>query len=306
MQVAASLFETAGLSLKTAAFALIAPAILFAGVALFAHGRGALGKARDATGEVRTNMLLYGFDALLVGPALAIAMGFVGAWQQRAGLPLLQPSDWSALPVWLVGFAALFIGDFIGYWRHRLEHTPFLWPAHAIHHSDERMTWTTLHRFHPINRFTTALIDTTLLAACGLPPWALVLNNLTRHWYGMFIHMDVPWTYGPLGRVFVSPVMHRWHHVRDADGAGYNFATVFSVFDQAFRTHHVPGPCDVPLGVRDAIGKGAWAQLMWPFKALWCYVLRHSGARAARTRNPGATPALYDPLGSGSRSARPE
>jgi sterol desaturase/sphingolipid hydroxylase (fatty acid hydroxylase superfamily) len=184
-------------------------------------------------------------------------------------LRLFSADAWSVFPAWLVGLVAIFAGDFIGYWRHRLEHTPFLWPAHAIHHSDTTMTWTTLFRFHPLNRLTTALIDTTGLALLGLPPWALAANLLIRHYYGMFIHMDVPWTYGPLGRVLVSPAMHRWHHIRDSDGAGVNFATVFSVFDQAFRTHHVPGPCTVPLGVRDDIGQGALAQLLWPLKALW-------------------------------------
>jgi hypothetical protein len=87
---------------------------------------------------------------------------------------------------------------------------------------------------------------------------------------------------------------------------GVNFATVFSVFDQAFGTHHAPSPCTVPLGVRDRIGKGVVGQLVWPFKVIWRYLSRHSGARVARTRNPGANAALYDPLGSGSRSARPE
>src|SRR5690606_5391533 len=127
----------------------------------------------------------------------------------------------------------------------------------------------------------------------GFPLWALIANNLARHYYGLFIHMDLPWTYGPLGRVLVSPAMHRWHHIREAKGAGANFATVFSVFDQAFGTHYVPGPCDAPLGVRDPVGKGALPQLLWPFIAVLRYLSRHSGV-------------LYDPLGSGSRSARPE
>ncbi len=65
--------------------------------------------------------------------------------------------------------------------------------------------------------------------------------------------------------MFVSPVMHRWHHARDVTGAGSNFATVFSVFDQAFRTYYVPGLCTVPLGVNDEMGKGTVGQLMYPF-----------------------------------------
>ena len=119
-----------------------------------------------------------------------------------------------------MGFIAIFAGDFVGYWRHRLEHTALLWPGHAIHHSDTAMTWTTGLRFHPINRLTTALIDTSVLALLGFPVWALIANNLVRHYYGLFIHMDLPWTYGPLGRVLVSPAMHRWHHIRVANGAG--------------------------------------------------------------------------------------
>src|SRR5690606_10744731 len=160
---------------------------------------------------------------------------------QRHGLRLLPPETWQEIPLWLSAFIAIFIGDFVGYWRHRLEHTAPLWPAHAIHHADTAMTWTTGLRFHPINRLPTALIDTSALALLGVPPEAIAINAYARHYYGLFIHMDLPWTYGALGRVFVSPAMHRWHHIRDAEGAGVNFATVFSVFDRAFRTHATPG-----------------------------------------------------------------
>jgi sterol desaturase/sphingolipid hydroxylase (fatty acid hydroxylase superfamily) len=272
-------------ALWTAFSALLWPAIVFAAIALAARGFASIQTARAATGEVRTNLILLAVDAALIAPMLALLVAAAGAWMQSNGLRFFAPHAWSALPAWLILFIAVFAGDFIGYWRHRLEHTALLWPTHAIHHSDTAMTWTTLFRFHPLNRFTTALIDTSALALLGLPPWALAANLMVRHYYGMFIHMDLPWTYGPLGRVLVSPVMHRWHHIRDSVGAGVNFATVFSVFDQAFRTHHVPGPCTVPLGVRDEIGQGALAQLIWPLKAVW-----KAGAallpetRAARTR----------------------
>jgi sterol desaturase/sphingolipid hydroxylase (fatty acid hydroxylase superfamily) len=301
-----ALMERAGASLWTAASGLIWPALGFAVLALIVRGAAAIRTARAAHEQVRINLVLLVFDTLAITPLLVLLLGFTGALLQQADLRLFSTEAWSALPVWTVGFIALFAGDFIAYWRHRLEHTPFVWPAHAIHHSDTHMTWTTGFRFHPFNRLTTALIDTTFLALLGLPLWALMLNNLVRHYYGLFIHMDLPWTYGPLNRVFVSPAMHRWHHIRDADGAGVNFATVFSVFDQAFGTYHVPGPCTVPLGVRDEIGKGAWRQLVWPFKVMWRYFSRNSGVAMGRTRNPRTNVVLDDPLGSGSRSARPE
>ena len=95
----------------------------------------------------------------------------------------------------------------------------------------------------------------------------IVANVMVRHYYGEFIHADLPWTYGPLGRLVVSPVMHRWHHARDVTGAGSNFATVFSVFDQFHGTYYVPGLCNVPLGVTDDMGKGTIGQLLYPFVA---------------------------------------
>jgi len=250
----------------TAATNLALPALIFAAIALASGGGAAIRKARNAAGEVRTNAILFGFDAIFIAPALGLMIAAAGGFIQRHGL--VAPIAWDAAPVWLVAALALFAGDFIAYWRHRLEHTGLFWPAHAIHHSDTAMTWTTGVRFHPFNRVTTALIDSGALALLGFPPWALLFNNLVRHYYGLFIHMDLPWTYGPLGRLFVSPAMHRWHHIREADGAGVNFATVFSVFDQAWRTFHLPGPCDVALGVRDPIGRGALAQLVWPVRAL--------------------------------------
>ncbi len=273
---------TAANALWIAFSALFWPAIVFAAIALAARGVAALNTARAASSEIRTNLILLAVDAALIAPLLALLLAATGAWMHAHGLAFVSEQTWAALPQWLVLFIAVFAGDFIGYWRHRLEHTPFLWPTHAIHHSDTTMTWTTLFRFHPLNRLTTAFIDTSALALLGLPPWALAANLLIRHYYGMFIHMDLAWTYGPLGRVFVSPVMHRWHHVRDADGAGVNFATVFSVFDQAFRTYHAPGPCTVALGVRDEVGQGALAQLFWPFKAVWRWSV-------ARVRAPQLT-----------------
>ncbi len=263
---------------------LIWPALGFAALALAVRGAAALRTARAAGGEVRTNMVLFVLDIVFVTPLLALLLGASGSFLQHHQLTL-PTSLWSTLPAWLVIPAAVFAGDFVAYWRHRLEHSAPLWPNHAIHHSDAAMTWTTGLRFHPLNRVTTALIDTTALALLGLPPTALIANNLVRHYYGLFIHMDLPWTYGPLGRVFVSPAMHRWHHVRDAEGAGVNFATVFSVFDQAFRTCHAPGPCTVPLGVRDDIGRGALAQLLWPLRALYGWTAR------AMTRRPEREPA---------------
>jgi sterol desaturase/sphingolipid hydroxylase (fatty acid hydroxylase superfamily) len=253
-----------GHALWIAAQLFLISAAIFGYLTLLVKGKEAWTAARRAIGEIRLNVWIYFLDALFVGPVVGLLVFAIRFVIGHTPLTLVHESAWSLIGTYGTFIAVVFVGDLVSYFRHRLEHTRLLWPSHAIHHSDTDMSWLTLARFHPINRFTTAAIDIVALAMLGFPAWALVANEIVRHYYGEFIHADLPWTYGPLGRIFVSPVMHRWHHARDVVGAGSNFATVFSVFDQAFGTYYVPGICKVPLGVVDEIGPGLWAQLRYP------------------------------------------
>ena len=264
---AIGLIQSAASALWVAAELLFYSAVWLCGLALLVKGKEAIEAARKAAKEIRLNLSILVVDVLLVAPFVGLLVGLVRAGVDHLPFGVLDGRIWDVAGRGGTLFAVVFLGDFFSYWRHRLEHTRLLWPAHAIHHSDTEMTWLTLGRFHPIDRAVTAIVDITLLALLGFPGWALVFNEIVRHYYGEFIHADFPWTYGPLGRVFVSPVMHRWHHARDVVGAGSNFATVFSVFDQAFRTYHVPGLCTVPLGVTDDIAPGLMGQLRFPLVA---------------------------------------
>jgi sterol desaturase/sphingolipid hydroxylase (fatty acid hydroxylase superfamily) len=278
-------FQSAAASLWMAVQVLLYSAVWFGALALLIKGRGALTAARRAAREVRLNLELYIIDALFIGPVVALLVKGVRLSVEYSHLELVDQTLWAQAGHGVTLAAVVFAGDFVSYWRHRLEHTRWLWPAHAVHHSDTEMSWLTLSRFHPINRFSTAAVDITGLAMLGFPAWALVANELVRHYYGEFIHADLPFTYGRLGRLFVSPVMHRWHHARDVVGSGSNFATVFSVFDQAFGTYYVPGLCTVPLGVTDEIGPGLMAQLRFPLVS-WFRALRGASVTPERRSSP--------------------
>ncbi len=241
--------------------ALFWPALFFLAIGLIVKRRALIGDMRRAVSESALNVQIMLFNLLLVAPL--IGLGGEALWRavDGLGLRLVDPEVWAGLPGWVVIAIAIFVGDFTGYWRHRLEHTRWLWPSHAVHHSDTEMTWLTLERFHPVNRVTTFLVDTAALLVLGFPPYALIANGLVRHYYGFFIHADLPWTYGTFGRVFVSPAMHRWHHCAEPRFFDANYATVFSIFDRAFGTFDLPGPCDATLGVTDAIAPTLAGQL---------------------------------------------
>lgn len=295
MPTLAALFEHALAAAVQGVVVLVLPAAFFAALAVALRGQDAVAAARQAGEEVRINLGLHFLDAIFILPVAALLVAGIAALLQRWQLVLFEPALWDALGVYPVLILVVLLGDFIGYWRHRLEHTALLWPSHAIHHSDTEMTWTTLARFHPVNRLVTTAVDSAFLLALGFPPWAIVANNVVRHYYGYFIHADLPWTYGPLGAIFVSPAMHRWHHARELRYAGTNFATVFSIFDRAFGTLSVPGPCTVPLGVQEDMGKGLRGQLAHPFKVWLEQLLARArvhpkGRRTAVPADAGQTP----------------
>jgi sterol desaturase/sphingolipid hydroxylase (fatty acid hydroxylase superfamily) len=269
LDTAATIVRDAFASLRLAAAVLAISVLFFGLVALVIKGREAVGAAIRALAEVRLNLAFYFLDALFVVPVLSVLVATLRFVVTEYSLAIGTEQFWGAAGRVVTLMAVLFVGDLISYWRHRVEHTRLFWPAHVIHHSDTDMTWLTLSRFHPINRISTAAVDVFFLALLGFPTWALVANNLVRHYYGEFIHADVPWMYGPFRKVFVSPVMHRWHHARDVKGSGSNFASVFSVIDAAFGTYYVPGLCNVPLGVTDDQypGEGVFRHLLHPFVA---------------------------------------
>lgn len=245
---------------------LAACAAVFGVLAVATKGRRAFAELKTLGGELRITVAIALFNRLTVG---LLVSGMVAAVAQRWNMHLLPVEaisratglgDWSTLVL------ALFLGDFIGYWRHRLQHTAWLWPAHAVHHGDPRLCWFSQERMHPVDELGN-LCDTLILAVLGVPFWALAANTTVRHYWGYLIHCDLPWTLGKAGLLLGSPAMHRWHHARDVEGSGHNFATMFSVFDRLFGTYHVPGPCDAPLGVREPLGRSGVAQLLHPFRA---------------------------------------
>ena len=187
-------FETSWVTLVKAASGLILPGLFFLILAILVKGRRWITDIKRALPETGLNVQIFMFNIIISIPLTVIAVTWFHGFLDNNGLIVVPAEFWASMPSWLVIFCAVFIGDFVAYWRHRIEHSPLLWPAHAVHHSDTEMTWLSLERFHPINIFTTFVIDGTALLVLGLPPFALVANNIVRHYYGYVIHADLPWT----------------------------------------------------------------------------------------------------------------
>lgn len=244
---------------------LIMPAMVFLIIQILYRREHWLSDMRQAMRETELSLKIILFNAVVSMPLISIVLTAFHTWIHDNGLILFNASSWEALPVLLVLFFALFFGDFVSYWRHRLEHTPLLWPAHAVHHSDTEVTWLTSARWHPINLLTVHGIAGGAMLIMGFPVWALLFNSMMRGYYGFFIHANLPWTYGKLGKYIVSPAMHRWHHSAEEKAFDKNFAEFFCLFDRMFGTYYLPGPCDGPLGVSDDMQPTLRSQLSFAF-----------------------------------------
>ena len=110
------------------------------------------------------------------------------------------------------------------------------------------------------------MVDVWLLFLLGFPQWAVAGAIFLRSWWGFFIHADVPWTLGALGKVLISPAAHRLHHIRDEALMGANFGNTVTLWDRLFGTYVDPaGHLDCETGIAEGT-RGLLGELGRPFE----------------------------------------
>jgi sterol desaturase/sphingolipid hydroxylase (fatty acid hydroxylase superfamily) len=142
-------------------------------------------------------------------------------------------APWTARwPTWLlivVTLAAMDGANWLAHWAdHRI--AP-LWRLHAVHHTQEELSVLTSFRAHPlVHTIGFLLAAVPVVALTGFHSLTPVIVTVYLC-LGTLTHANVPWTFGPLGRVFVSPAYHRMHHSLDCP-SGANLGVVLNVWDQ--------------------------------------------------------------------------
>jgi sterol desaturase/sphingolipid hydroxylase (fatty acid hydroxylase superfamily) len=257
--------------------ALAPAAMVFAVVTLATKRTSALAALRRAGNESALNLSLVVINSVVLASLLTL---LTDGMKTHLGLFPALGDFWLGLPELPLLVLALLIDEGTVYWRHRAEHSALLWPIHATHHSDETVTWLTLLRKHPLSHFFGNVVDSIPLILLGFPAWAVVGSTLIRTWWGYFIHADLPWTFGPVGKWLMSPAAHRLHHIDDEVLKDKNFGGFFSIYDRLFGTFDDAAQ---HLGCKTGIAGGSRSlsgELARPFEA-W---LR-------RTKRTAASPA---------------
>lgn len=192
----------------------------------------------ELTGSWRANSLVWALDAVVVGAVCAGCACTVSRWASGNGFGLLNQgveSAWLAVPAGVLGM------DLVSYFWHRANHRlSFLWRFHQAHHSDPDYTVTTALRFHPGELLLALPLRLAMIAALGLPVVAVIVFELIFASSNFFVHGNIDLSERverALGRVFVTPALHRRHHSRESRLLDSNYGTIFLFWDRMFGSY---------------------------------------------------------------------
>jgi sterol desaturase/sphingolipid hydroxylase (fatty acid hydroxylase superfamily) len=178
-------------------------------------------------------------------------------------------------PAWLAAALTLPALDLVSYGWHRANHrVALLWRFHRVHHADPAVDVSTSLRFHPGEILLSLPVRFAAIALLGAPVAGVVLFEAVFGAANALEHGNVALPArleGALGRVLVTPALHRRHHSQRAEEHDANYGTTFSVWDRAARTL-CPGDSasHFALGLPEgATGdpRGLGAMLLEPFRS---------------------------------------
>jgi sterol desaturase/sphingolipid hydroxylase (fatty acid hydroxylase superfamily) len=209
---------------------------------------------------------------LLYMTTAGVLVGGATGWLQ-AQTPVLFPAL-AAWPYWLQVILAVWVYDFVVYWRHRLEHQLFfLWPIHAVHHTTQKVDVLTTTRLHFSELMLGGILNAWITARFGVSAEAAATGFMLYLNYNYYVHTNVRIVHpGFLKYIFVSPFMHRWHHARESQACNKNFGVVFAWNDWLFGTALHPAREPNAYGIEYPPGEGVpdsyIAHQLYPLKVL--------------------------------------
>jgi sterol desaturase/sphingolipid hydroxylase (fatty acid hydroxylase superfamily) len=196
------------------------------------------------------SILFWAFN-LLMFPILYIAMDFFKDAYAFLGIPSVSAEFWQDWPLWALIIVAVVSRDFVDYWNHRFMHMKWLWPIHAIHHSDTHVNGLTTYRIHFLEAIFMDLCLVLMMSWLGMPSLSVVLARFFIILHNMYVHTNLDIEHGPFKLLLASPRYHRWHHADVPEAYGKNLANIFPIYDYIFGTYYVPGKCMEKMGAKE-------------------------------------------------------
>ena len=205
--------------------------------------------SRDALKNSATSVGWMAINWVMV-PIIYGALESTRSLYEFLGVPALPTSTWASTPWPILLLISLATKDLADYWNHRAMHTRWIWPLHAIHHSDTHVNFLTSFRIHFLESIFMGMSYVLLLSWLGIPPIIGAAGTALLTLHNAYVHIDMNFGHGPFKYLLTSPRLHRWHHADHPKAEGKNLANLFPFYDVIFGTYYLPGRCDKPVGAR--------------------------------------------------------
>jgi sterol desaturase/sphingolipid hydroxylase (fatty acid hydroxylase superfamily) len=254
------------------AAAYFAPvALVFGGARLVEVGLGLHTRSRPWLSRWFPNLTL---GAINFAMAAVLPLGSIAAavWAESEGVGLANARE---IPLAATIILALLLRGLIVFWVHLALHkVPLLWRIHRVHHLDTECDISTSFRTHPVEMLMAVASNVVVVIALGIPAWLMVILEVVDIAVAITSHADVDlpdWLETVLGRLVITPRIHRIHHSAYRPETDSNYGTTIPLWDMVFGTFR-PRPtvpvAQMQLGLEDPRGPEV-DSLSWLLRAPW-------------------------------------
>ncbi len=180
----------------------------------------------------RTNIQLFLFNSVVL--SLLSLPSLLRLAEQYAGKGLLNYVSSSVLKA-VFSFLAT---DLLLYLLHKACHRfNCLWMFHKVHHNDPYLNVSTAFRIHFLEVLIINLVKGILIVSLGIQGTWLLINEAIIVFFTLLHHTNISLRGEQvLGRIIITPYLHRVHHSILRNEHDRNYGAVLSIWDRLFGT----------------------------------------------------------------------
>jgi sterol desaturase/sphingolipid hydroxylase (fatty acid hydroxylase superfamily) len=189
----------------------------------------------------KTNTQLFVFNSILMS-LLSIPSLFIFA-ERYAGGGLL---NYISNPLWKAALSFLAI-DLLLYLWHKASHSfDCFWMFHKVHHNDPYLNVSTAFRIHFLEVTIITSLKAMLAIALGIKGPVFFASEVIITLFTLLHHSNISFRGEHfLGRVFITPYLHRVHHSVQRNEHDRNYGAVLSIWDHLFGTSAALNPSEI-------------------------------------------------------------
>ena len=162
---------------------------------------------------------------------------WLAGWSQINHFGLYQSVS---APFLVMFFTLLLVSQLLSYLVHIAFHKiDWLWPIHAVHHTDVDVDVTTSYRHHPLEALVSLPVIAPIILLLGTPIEVVAVYKIFEITFTIFSHSNIRIPEGLekyLSRIILTPDFHRLHHCVEERYTNSNYGSLVPWYDYLFGT----------------------------------------------------------------------